>query len=383
MLSAGGGGVRDATVTLTTSTGQLTSTTVRTDSTGHGTTEWSGDRTGRITASLGELTTSASIEVLASGPVPPGPPPGPGPPAPPPPGPPTPPPPPPPGPPAPPPGAPGDLVLTITPSPANPNASQAVTWTATMTSSTGATVPFMDRFGWDVNGDGLVDRVEASPVVTYAQGTYTAFLEVRTSDNRAVQATRTITVDVAPSLSATLQALPASADFATTVNFTANVTPVGNTGALTYLWNFGNGGPTPTTGGNTNSVVYSTLGTKTAQVTVTSANGQTTTATTTVTVSAPALVVGINVTGTRTVGTSLQIIATVTSSGIGANGVPPSMTFDWDYDGNGTAEERTTGGSPRTVNHAFNAAGTYTVKVVVTAVDGRTATNSTSVTITP
>ena len=56
VLSAGGGGVRDATVTLTTSTGQLTSTTVRTDSTGHGTTEWSGDRTGKITASLGELT---------------------------------------------------------------------------------------------------------------------------------------------------------------------------------------------------------------------------------------------------------------------------------------------------------------------------------------
>ena len=64
VLSAGGGGVRDATVTLTTSTGRLTSTTVRTDSTGHGTTEWSGDRTGRITASLGELTTSATIEVL-------------------------------------------------------------------------------------------------------------------------------------------------------------------------------------------------------------------------------------------------------------------------------------------------------------------------------
>ncbi len=144
-------------------------------------------------------------------------------------------------------------MLTITPSLATPNASQSVTWTATLTSSTGATVPFMDRFGWDLNGDGLVDHVESAPSVTYPEGSYTAFLEVRTSDNRAVTATRFITVAPAPVLSATLQAAPSSADFATSVNFTASVSSVGATGPVTsYGWDFTNDGTIDsTTPGNT------------------------------------------------------------------------------------------------------------------------------------
>ncbi len=114
----------------------------------------------------------------------------------------------------------------------------------------------------------------------------------------------------------------------------------------------------------------------------TSANGQTAAATTTVTVSAPALVVGLAVSGTQTVGSTLTFTATVTSTGTGLNGVPGSMTFEWDYDGVGTPEEVTTGPSPRPVGRVFNQAGTYTVKVTVKAADGRTATNSITVTVT-
>jgi PKD repeat protein len=40
-----------------------------------------------------------------------------------------------------------------------------------------------------------------------------------------------------------------------------------------------------------------------------------------------------------------------------------------------------TSGSPQSVNHIYGTAGKYTVKVTATAPDGRTATNTISVTI--
>jgi hypothetical protein len=386
MIETTGGGVvaPNVAVQLQASSGELSATSITTDRTGHAQLDWTGTSPGTLTATAGELTTTFAIRFIGSAPAPPPPGPGPSPPRPRPPPPPPPPPGPPPGPPAPPPGPAGDLVLTITPSPANPDASQSVTWTATLSSSTGAAVPFMDRFGWDVDGDSLPEHTEPSPVVTYAAGTYTAFLQVLTSDQRAVQATRSITVAPAPVVSVTLAASPSTTDLATAVTFTATASTVGPTGAVTsYAWDFDNNGTTDqTTAGNTTSFTYPSIGSKTARVRATSANGQTGTATTPVTVSAPPLVVGLSVAGAQTAGSTNTFTAMVTSSGTGANGVPPSMTFAWDYDNNDTVEEVTTGGSPRSVNRVFNVPGTYTVRVTVTAPDGRTATNTITVTIT-
>jgi len=161
-----------------------------------------------------------------------------------------------------------------------------------------------------------------------------------------VQATRSITVAPAPVVSVTLAASPSTTDLDTAVTFTATPSTVGPTGAVTsYAWDFDNNGTSgPTTAGNTTSFTYTSIGSKTARVRATSANGRTGTATTSVTVTAPALVVGLNVAGTQTVGSQLTFTAIVSTTGTGGNGVPPSMTFGWDYDNNGTVDEVTTGG---------------------------------------
>jgi PKD repeat protein len=287
--------------------------------------------------------------------------------------------------PPPPPGPAGDLVLAINISPAAPNAAAPVTLSAALSSSTGAAIPRMDWFAWDTNGDLANDQVGAvpSPVVSYAAGAYTIYLTVITLDNREVRATRAVVVDAAPVLTATLTPSTTTPDLATPVTFTANVVATGPTGAVTsYAWDFdGDGAVDQTTAVNTATMAapYTTVGAKTARLTVTSANGQTGTATSALTVTAPALVVGLGVApaAPQPAGTTLTLTATVTSTGA----IPASMAFAWDYTNDGTVDEVTTGGSPRSVDHVYNTTGTKTVRVTVTSPDGRTATNTLTITV--
>src|SRR5262245_32666247 len=64
--TAGGAiGVRDARVTITASAGTLSATSVATDSTGHARIEWVTDRTGKVTASVGDVQASTNVTVPA------------------------------------------------------------------------------------------------------------------------------------------------------------------------------------------------------------------------------------------------------------------------------------------------------------------------------
>ena len=386
---AGTAGVRDRQVGMAASSGALDADSVTTDSTGHGTVVWRTDRAGIIQATLGDLAAAVSVKVGNTTPAPgpaPNPSPNPNP---------TPPPAPTPAPtPGPPPTPPvpeppllpaGDLVLSIDSSPAAPNASTPVTWTASLTSNTGAAVPRIDRYVWDVNGDQLPDHVdERSPVVTYAAGSYTARLFVQTSDGREVTAQRAITIGPGPVVSATLAISPATASVTAPITFTATATTVGDTGAIaTYAWDFDSDGTVDqTTANNTVTLSpYTTQGTKTASVKVTSANGQTATATKTVIISDPPLAVtlGVAPAGPQPAGTTLTITATVTSSGA----VPSGLSFAWDYENDGVIDEVTpefASGTGR-VGKVYNTAGSKTIRVTVTSPDGRTATNTTTITV--
>ena len=358
-------------VSIRASSGTISDPEPRTDFTGHARVTWSGTSSATITARAGDVETVATIRVQTNAPAPPptpnpNPGPGPGPdpnPAP------------SPNPPKPPPpgrGPAGDLVAAIVATPSNPDAKQAVRFSATLTSSTGAAVPAIDEYVWDVTGDRLPDRWEASPSATYdTAGVYVVELELHTADNRAVNATLPLQVGAVPALTATLAASPGSVGLGETVTLTASATPTGNVGTLSYAWDFdGNGSIDQTTAANTTTTSYTTIGDKTPKVTVTGSRGGTATAVGAVTVSAPALTISnLTVSGTQTPNSTLTFTATVSAA---SGPVPSPLAFTWDY-GNGS--EIVTGPSPQSVNHVYAVAGTYTVKVTARATDGRTATN--------
>jgi hypothetical protein len=230
-------------VTLTASSGSLSASTFNTDETGHAKVTWTGASSATITAIADDLTTTAAITVPGSTPAPtpsptpqPSPAPSPSP---------TPTPDPTPTPPPPPlpqPKPAGDLVATITASPSNPDANQSVSLSVALTSTTGAAVPAIESWIWDVNGDRLPDHREAAPTVSYPAGPVSVFLEVLTADGRYVDATLPLTVGPAPAVRVALDATPTAVQLGDTVTLTATVTPTGNVGTLSYGWDVdGNG----------------------------------------------------------------------------------------------------------------------------------------------
>lgn len=372
-----------ARVTLHATAGALKDAELTTNSAGYAETEWTSTQNGEVLVSVGEVVGRATVSVAGSPTGTPGPTPGPPSPTPPTPNPPT----PAPAPPAPTPPQPnpplpaGDLVLAITANPTSPFAGESVDFAATVSSTTGAPVPLIVSYAWDLDNNRAPDQRHPTPSHTYTTaGVYTVPLEVRTADNRAVTGALMLTVREAPGVTVTLDATPSAAGLGDTVTLVATATPNSTSGAITtYEWDFDTSAPSvdQTTAGNSTTTSYSTIGTKTIRVRAISASGATATATRTMTVSAPELVVGLNISGTQTIGSTITITATLSSTGP----IPGSMTFAWDYTNDGTFDEVTTGPSPRPVNHVFNQAGTYTVRVRMTSPDGRTATNTVTLTI--
>ena len=170
---------------------------------------------------------------------------------------------------------------------------------------------------------------------------------------------------------------PSTVGLGETTTLTADVTPTGNVGTLSYGWDFdGNATIDRTTSTNSTTTSYATIGDKAPKVTVTGSRGPKTTATGSVAVTAPALrISSLSVSGTRTTGSLLTFTATVSAA---SGSVPPSMTFRWEF-GNGS--EVVTGASPNSINHTYASPGKYDVTVTVTAPDGRTATETIQLTI--
>jgi cytochrome c len=92
-----------------------------------------------------------------------------------------------------------------------------------------------------------------------------------------------------------------------------------------------------------------------------------------VTVSGATLAVGLN-SGTPT-GRTYTFTATPSAA---SGTVPSGLTYAWDFDGNGTTDFI---GPAATASYTYNAAGTYQPKVTITSPDGRTATNTITITV--
>jgi large repetitive protein len=358
-------------VTLEASSGSLSETQPRTDSTGHARVTWTGTTTATITARAGDVVGQATIRVAARPPTTPIPPPNPDPTPTPTPGPtptPTPPPPPPSG---------NGVTVFWTSTPTSPVAGEPATFTATVSSRPDSPVV---AFAWDFTEDGVTDDTSATPTHTFtASGHTTVLLTVTLADGRTAADGGGLQVKPAPTpaIATTLSAAPNAVAPGDTVTLTATATPNSTAGTVTsYEWDFDNNGTVDaTTTTPTRTTTYSTIGTKTAKVTAKSATASGS-ATTTIGVSAPPLTISGFTASGSTVGSPVTFTVTVSSASL-----PPSMTFAWDYEGDDVVNETTSGASPRSVSHIYNVPGTYKVKVTVTAPDGRTVSGTAQVTV--
>jgi hypothetical protein len=217
-------------------------------------------------------------------------------------------------------------------------------------------------------------------------GSYTARVTVRMTTWANGTATADVTVtDTPPEMTVTLQAAPRSALPDVEFTLTADVSKNATAGdVVDYVWDFDTATTadlTRTTVTNTTTVTYPTIGNRGLRVTARTANGTTATATETLSVTAPALNVILSASSASVpVSTALTLTAAVA---VDAGAVPGVLTFEWDFDNNGTVDETTSGTSPRAVSHIYNTSGAKIARVTVKADDGRTATNTVAVTVTP
>ena len=343
---------------LTASSGTLSNERPTTDWTGHTKVTWTGGSSATITAAAGDVVGIAAITVpnaTATPMPPPSPSPSPAP--------------------FPTPGL-GPLFVDIIADPRLTDTAMPVHFLTTVRPQNPDPMPTGLTYAWDFNEDGVTDSTEATPTYRFVQGKddYAVVVAVRSADGRLGRGTIHVVVGAAPapSIDVSVSASPNPAGVNGTVTFTATATPNSTGGTVTqYDWDFDGDGVTDlttTTASATQS--YPTVGAKTVGVTARSpaASGH---GAGTVVVSAPALNVTLTPsTATPAVGSTITLTATPAV----ASGTMPTLSYAWDF-GDGTTS--TTSGS--VTLHAFGAAGVYTVRVTITAPDGRTATNATTI----
>lgn len=220
-------------------------------------------------------------------------------------------------------------------------------------------------------GDGATSTTQ-NPSHTYtANGTYTVALAVTTSVGTDTETKPGyIVVSTAPvPPRADFSGTPTEGSVPLTVQFTDRSEP-GSAAITSRTWNFGDGGSSTATNP---SHLYGLPGTYTVTLTVTtSVESDSETKTGYVTVRPPPVAPTAQFSGTpRTGAAPLDVQFTDLS----IPGTAPIATWSWTFGDGGTSSERNPG-------HTYAAAGSYTVALTVTTVDGQN-TNTQAAYITP
>jgi PKD repeat protein len=242
------------------------------------------------------------------------------------------------------------------------DAGSAITLTGTATDPGAADTAAGFTYAWDF-GDGTTASA-ASPSHTYAAvGTYTVSLTTTDASGGSSTATTTATVGAAPT---------ANAGSSQTVNEGSAVTFAGSatgSSALSYLWNFGDGGTA--SGTLTPTYTYAGNGTFTVTLTVTDALSVSVQSSTTVTVNnlPPTGNPGGPYTGDN--GAPISFAATATDPG--AADTAAGFTYAWDFGDGSTAS----GANP---SHSYATVGTYTVTLTTTDASGGSSSATTTAT---
>ncbi len=222
--------------------------------------------------------------------------------------------------------------------------------------STGGGSPLV-AWSWDFDGDGIEDSAAQHPLRTFAPGTYTIALTVRTLDGRSDTRVRAeyITAEVAPL--ADFTADTTSGFTPLTCQFTDASSP-GSRPITAWDWDFGDASPHSALQHPAHT--YTAAGSFRVTLTITTAAGVDTEARDNFIVTQPGL------------GPTAQFSADVTSgdnpltvhfSDASAAGTAPITLWHWDFgDGQSSAEQHPV--------HVYDAAGTYPVSLSVTTIAG-------------
>ena len=261
------------------------------------------------------------------------------------------------------------LNVNLTADPLRPVVGDVVVFTAIVS---GSTVPIA-RYEWDF-GDGASVTSSGNVVNHVYRGTGTREAQVRAVAQDGQTGVGRTTVEVAPRapLNVNLTADPLRATVGEVVVFTATVS--GSTVPIArYEWNFGDGTRVTTTGNVVNHV-YSTAGTRKAEVQAVDQDGQTGVGRATIEVT-PRVPLNVNLTADPARPAAGDIVVfTATASG----STIPIARYEWDF-GDG-AEVTTTG---NVVDHVYSTVGARQAQVQAVAQDGQTGIARTTVDVTP
>ncbi len=231
-------------------------------------------------------------------------------------------------------------------------------------------------YSWDF-GDGNKTGNKSKETHMYNNaGTFT--VKVTVSDGKGGSATDSteITVKAVPKNNpptVSLSATPTNDTSPLTVKFKADASDIDND-TLTYSWDFGDGDKTG--GKNKETHTYQQEGTYTAKVTVSDGKGGQSSDTIEIKVNKPPKsnnppTVQLNATP-KTGDSPLAVEFTITANDPDGD----SLTIDWDFGDNQTAQGQTSR------NHTYQNAGNYTAKVTVSDGKGGTAKDNVQITVT-
>jgi PKD repeat protein len=262
--------------------------------------------------------------------------------------------------------------------PQNPGAFETVRFDgSTSVPGLGAIITnYVWDFGDNTSGTGVTASHQYS-----AQGTYFVRLTVTDSNGfSGTSAAQVITVGAGSGPTADFIFSPTAPSINATVFFNGTVSTAGVGHRLVrYEWDFGDG--TRRTG-STVSHAYSTAGTYNVLLRVTDEVGQTAQVSRSVIVGASPAVAVFTYSPTNPNTSTTIAFNGSASKGEGTNSI---AQYAWDFGctaGTNCTTAAVSSATPTTSNR-YTAAGTYTVRLTITDTQGRTATTTLSVTVTP
>jgi PKD repeat protein len=248
--------------------------------------------------------------------------------------------------------------------PSNPVVDQVIQFNATDSNDPDGTI---EKYQWDM-GDGTTLYGSIVSHQYTGSGTYTVYLQVTDNSDNTGSTSQNITVDDNQSPTASFVYSPTTPEAGERVHFNASASTDPDGIITSWDWDFGDGRHGS---GEEVNHTYTDGGTYTVVLVVTDDSGNTDSVSKTVTVTD----VGTPIAsftfspGNPTTSTSIAFDASASNDPDGN-----IQTWLWNFDDGNT-------GLGETINHQYSSTGTYTVELIVTDDDGKTARTTRTVTV--